>query len=171
VDLVNELSIDAPNGIASVPIELLWAGRLLPHALQIVCTCEAPHPQALQVVGTLQTSHALQTGIGARQAGLLVQVGFGGPSDQQIAARAFADKTVQVGAAHGAWPLHPVAAIAVAKQLFLLFKQPDCRLKGEDCAATATGGWDHLYALLESLGTLILPQGWSVQHDILSYVL
>ncbi len=102
MDLVNELSIDAPNGIASVPVELLWARRLLPHALQIVCTCEAAHPQALQVVGALQTSHALQTGIGARQAGLLVQVGFGGAPDQQVAARAFADKAVQVGAAHGA---------------------------------------------------------------------
>ena len=99
MDLVNELSIDAPNGIASVPVELLRARRLLPHALQIVCTCEAAHPQALQIVGALQSSDALQTGIGARQAGLLVQVGFGGPSDQQITARAFADKTVQVGAA------------------------------------------------------------------------
>ena len=102
VDLVNELSIDAPNGIAPVPVELLWARRLLPHTLQIVCTCEAAHTQALQVVSILQTSHALQTGIGDGQAGLLVQVGFGRASDQQIAARAFADKTVQVGAACGA---------------------------------------------------------------------
>ena len=50
--LVNELAIHTTDGVASVPVQLLWAGRSLTQALQIVC--------ALQVV-----PYALQAGVGA----------------------------------------------------------------------------------------------------------
>ncbi len=78
--LVDELSVDAPDGVASVPVELLRAGGLLPHTLHV--------PHALHV------PRALKTGVGPRQARRLIQVAFGGPSHQQAAARALADQAV-----------------------------------------------------------------------------
>ena len=56
--LVDEFPVDTPDGVSSVPIQLLWARRLLPHALQIVGTLQTTH--ALQIVATLQVAHALQ---------------------------------------------------------------------------------------------------------------
>lgn len=57
--LVDELSVHTPDGVASVPVELLRAGGLLPHALKIVCALQVTHAQALQIVGTLHVAQAL----------------------------------------------------------------------------------------------------------------
>lgn len=55
--LIYELSVDAPDGVTSVPVELLGAGRLvlrqaLPQALQVL--------HALQVALQIALWHALQ---------------------------------------------------------------------------------------------------------------
>ena len=92
--LVDKFSVDASDGVASVPVQLLGAGRLI---------LPQPLPQALHV---LQAAHLIQGAArgGAREAGARQQVGSGGAPGQQVAAGALTDQTVQVGAAGCARP-------------------------------------------------------------------